>query len=61
MFSIKNRVDGSIKEHKARLVAKGFIQTYGINYQGTFTPFAEMNSFRVLLCLITNLERHYFS
>ena len=32
-------------------MAKGSTQTYGIDYQETFTPIAKMNSIRVLLSL----------
>ena len=31
VFTIKCKVDGSIKSYKARLVAKGFTQTYEID------------------------------
>ena len=31
MFTIKYKVDGSIKRHKTRLVAKGHMKTLGID------------------------------
>ena len=42
--------------YKACLVAKGFTQTYRINYQETFASVAKLNTIRVLLSLVANLE-----
>nr|XP_016490484.1 PREDICTED: uncharacterized protein LOC107810237 [Nicotiana tabacum] len=38
------------------LVAKGFTQTYGVDYQETFTPIAKKNTIRILLSCATNLD-----
>ena len=54
MFTIKSRADGSVERYKARLVAKDFTQTYGIDYQETFSLVAKINSIRVLTSLTMN-------
>ena len=56
VFTIKYKTNGSIECYKMRLVAKGFTQTYRINYQKTFTPVAKINTVRVLLSLVVNLD-----
>jgi len=56
ILSVEFKPDGEIKRYKAKLVAQGYTQTYGIDYEETFTPIAKINSIKVLLSLAVNLD-----
>ena len=56
VFIVKYKVDGTVERYKARLVVKGFTQTYDIDYTETFAPVAKLNTIRVLLSLVANLD-----
>ena len=55
VFTIKYKVDGSLERYKVRLISKGYIQTYGVYYEETLAPVANMNIVCVLLSLTANL------
>ena len=56
VFTVKYNLDGSIERYKAQLVAKGFTQTYGINYLETYALVPKLNTVRILLSLVVNLD-----
>jgi len=56
VFTVKHNTNESVERYKARLVTQGFTQTYGIDYEETFAHVAKLNSIRVLLSIIVNLE-----
>ena len=53
---MKYKANGRIERFKARLVAKGYTQTYGIDYTKTFAHVVKINTVRVLLSLVANLD-----
>ena len=49
VYKIKTRSDGTVDRYKARLVARGFTQEYGIDYEETFAPMAQIFYVRTLI------------
>jgi hypothetical protein len=54
VFTMNHKFDGLVDRYKACLVAKGYTQTFGIEYQETFAPMANMNLVWVLISLAAN-------
>ncbi|GJT51224.1 retrotransposon protein, putative, ty1-copia subclass [Tanacetum coccineum] len=48
-FKEKTDMDGIVHTYKARLVEKGYIQTYGVDYEETFSHVAEIRAIRILI------------
>ena len=56
VYKSKFNSDGTLNRCKARLVAKGYSQTYGLDYEETFSPVAKMASIRVVISLVASLK-----
>lgn len=51
VYRLKKNPDGTINRCKARLVARGFSQSYGFDYEETFSPVAKMVTLRTIFSL----------
>nr|GEZ25499.1 retrovirus-related Pol polyprotein from transposon TNT 1-94 [Tanacetum cinerariifolium] len=51
LYKKKTDMDGKVHTYKARLVAKGYTQTYGIDYEETFSPTADIRAIRILIAI----------
>ena len=49
MFTVKCKVDGSIKRYKVIVIVNDFIKTHGIDYLKTFSYIEKINPIQVLL------------
>ncbi len=53
VYKVKHNADGSMCKYRARLVAKGFAQTYGINYEETYSLVVKMTTIKVIIVMAT--------
>nr|GFD10803.1 retrotransposon protein, putative, Ty1-copia subclass [Tanacetum cinerariifolium] len=51
LYKNKTNMDGKVHTYKARLVAKGCTQTFGIEYQETFSSVADIRAIRILIAI----------
>jgi hypothetical protein len=53
VYKVKHNADGSMSRYKARLVAKGYAQTYGIDYEETYSLIAKMTTVKAIIAMAT--------
>jgi len=53
MYKVKHNANGSMSRYKVRLVAKGYAQTYGIDYEETYSLIAKMTTVRAIIVMAT--------
>jgi hypothetical protein len=53
VYKVKHNADGSVSKYNIRLVAKGYAQTYGIDYEETYSPITKMTIVRVIIVMAT--------
>jgi hypothetical protein len=51
VYKVKHNADGYVSRYKVRLVAKGYAQTYGIDYEKTYSPIAKMTIVKVIIAM----------
>ena len=52
VYKVKHNSDGgSVSRYNGRLVAKGYAQTYGIDYEETFSPVAKMATVHAIIAV----------
>ncbi|GJU30435.1 retrotransposon protein, putative, ty1-copia subclass [Tanacetum coccineum] len=51
IYKKKTDMDDKVHIYKARLVAKGCTQTYGVDYEETFSPVADIRAIRILIAI----------
>ncbi|GJX55292.1 putative RNA-directed DNA polymerase [Tanacetum coccineum] len=56
LYKKKTDMDGKVHTYKARLVAKGCTQTYGIDYEETFSPVADIKAIRILIAIVAHYD-----
>ncbi len=52
LYKVKHNANGSVNRYNARLVAKGYVQTYGIDYEETYSPIAKMTIVRTIIVMV---------
>ena len=50
VYKVKHNAN-TVNGYKARLVVKGYAQTYGIDFEETFSPVAKMATLREIIAM----------
>ena len=58
VFKMKHDADGQVERYKARLIAQGFSQIPGIDFNETFAPVTQHQTFQTLLVLVNQHHWH---
>jgi hypothetical protein len=53
VYKVKHIANGSVNKYKTRLVTKGYAQTYGIDFEETYSPVAKMRTIRIIITMAT--------
>ncbi len=51
MYKVKHNTNGFVSKYKARLVAKGYAQTYGIDYEETYSLVVKMTTVKTIIVM----------
>jgi len=52
VYKVKHNANGSVKKYKTRLIIKGYAQTYGIDYEETYSPVTKMTIMRSIIVMV---------
>jgi hypothetical protein len=52
VYKFKHNADGYVSRYKTRLVAKGYAQTYGIDYEETYSLVAKMTTIKTIIVMV---------
>nr|GEX06327.1 hypothetical protein [Tanacetum cinerariifolium] len=55
LFKKKTDIDGNVHTYKARLVSNGFTQLYGVDYEETFSPVANIRAIMILIAIVLSI------
>jgi hypothetical protein len=53
VYKVKHNANGSVSKYNVRLVAKCYAQTYGIDYEETYSPITKMTIIRAIITMAT--------
>ena len=56
VYRTKVNADGTINKHKERLVVKGYAQVFGVDYSDTFAPVALLDTIRLFLAIVAQMN-----